>query len=117
MGDREAVELWGIGKRTAARLASHGVRTVADLARADPTELATWFGPTTGPRLRIGWLAEADRGRWRTEPWVPRSKSRQVTFPHDLADAGEIADQVVRDGPRAVRGDQPPTAGWRPMSA
>ena len=31
-----------------------------------------------------------------TEPWLPRSKSRQVTFPHDLADAGEIAEHVVR---------------------
>lgn len=95
MGDREVIELWGIGKRTAARLADHGVRTVADLARADPAELATWFGPTIGPHLRR--LARGGGSRSvSTEPWVPRSKSRQVTFPHDLADAGEIAEHVVR---------------------
>jgi DNA polymerase IV len=32
MGGRDVEELWGIGKRTAARLAAHGLRTVTDLA-------------------------------------------------------------------------------------
>ena len=44
--------LWGIGKRTAARLAAHDLRTVTDLALADRDDLAAWFGPTIGPRLR-----------------------------------------------------------------
>lgn len=33
MGERDVIELWGIGRRTIARLGVHGVRTVA-LARA-----------------------------------------------------------------------------------
>ena len=93
MGDRDVTELWGIGKRTATRLAAHGLRTVVDLALADREDLAAWFGPTIGPRLRI--LARGGGSRTvTTEPWLARSKSRQVTFPSDLTDAAAIADQV-----------------------
>lgn len=94
MGDRDVVALWGIGKRTAARLAVHGVRTVTDLALANRDDLAVWFGPTIGPRLRI--LARGGTSRTiTTEPWLPRSKSRQVTFPSDLTDPAAIADHVA----------------------
>jgi DNA polymerase IV len=93
MGHRDVVELWGIGKRTAGRLAAHGLRTVVDLAVADREDLAAWFGPTIGPRLRV--LACGGSSRTvTTEPWLARSKSRQVTFPSDLTDAAVIADQV-----------------------
>jgi DNA polymerase-4 len=94
MGNREVVELWGIGKRTAARLAAHDLRTVIDLAVADREDLAAWLGPTIGPRL--GTLARGGGSRTVTaEPWLARSKSRQVTFPSDLTDAAAIADQVA----------------------
>jgi DNA polymerase-4 len=94
MGDREVIELWGIGKRTAARLAAHGLRTVTDLALADREDLAAWFGPTIGPQLRR--LARGGGSRTiTTEPWLARSKSRQVTFPRDLTDAAVIADHVA----------------------
>jgi DNA polymerase-4 len=112
MGDCEPVELWGIGKRTAARLAAHDVRTVTDLALADRDDLAAWLGPTIGPRLRV--LARGGSARTiTTEPWLARSKSRQVTFPSDLADpdtiAGEVAamarelcEEIRADGRRAT---------------
>jgi DNA polymerase IV len=94
MGDSEPVELWGIGKRTAARLAAHGVRTVTDLALADRDDLADWFGPTIGPRLRV--LARGGSSRTiTTEPWLARSKSRQVTFPSDLTDLAAIGAEVA----------------------
>ena len=94
MGDRDVVELWGIGKRTAARLAARGLHTVKDLAVADLDDLVTSFGPTTGPRLRI--LARGGGSRTvTTEPWLARSKSRQVTFPTDLTEPSAIADQVA----------------------
>jgi len=32
---------------------SLGITTVAELAAADHTELAKWFGPTIGPHLRM----------------------------------------------------------------
>jgi DNA polymerase IV len=94
MGDRDVVELWGIGKRTAARLAAHGVHKVTDLALAEREDLAAWFGPTIGPHLRR--LARGGGSRTiTTEPWLARSKSRQVTFPHDLTDTAVIADHVA----------------------
>jgi DNA polymerase IV len=94
MGNRDVVELWGIGKRTAARLAAHGLHTVTDLALADSEDLAGWFGPTIGPHLRR--LARGGGSRMiTTEPWLARSKSRQVTYPSDLTDTAAIADQVV----------------------
>ena len=94
MGDCEPIELWGIGKRTAARLAAHDLRTVADLALADRDDLAAWFGPIIGPRLRV--LARGGSSRTiTTEPWLARSKSRQVTFPSDLTDLVAIGDKIA----------------------
>jgi DNA polymerase IV len=94
MGDRDVVELWGVGKRTAARLAAHDLRTVTDLALADRDDLAAWFGPTIGPRLRV--LARGGSSRAiTTEPWLARSKSRQVTFPSDLTNPDVIGDEVA----------------------
>ncbi|HET9562113.1 MAG TPA: DNA polymerase IV [Propionibacteriaceae bacterium] len=94
MGDRQVVELWGVGKRTSARLAAHDLRTVTDLALADRDDLAAWFGPTIGPRLRV--LARGGSSRAiTTEPWLARSKSRQVTFPSDLTDPDVIGDEIA----------------------
>jgi DNA polymerase-4 len=94
MGNRDVVELWGIGKRTAARLAAHGLHTVTDLALADNEDLASWFGPAIGPHLRR--LARGGGSRTiTTEPWLARSKSRQVTYPSDLTDTAAIADQIA----------------------
>ena len=94
MGDRDVTELWGIGKRTAARLAAQNVRTVTDLAQANRDDLAAWFGPTTGPHLRV--LASGGGSSIVTaEPWVAKSKSRQVTFPTDLTDPIVVANQVA----------------------
>lgn len=93
LGDRPVLDLWGIGRRTAARLSAHGLHSVTDLADADRNDLADWFGPTIGPRLQV--LAHGGGShRISTEPWIPRSKSRQVTLPHDLTESGEIADHL-----------------------
>ena len=94
MGDRDLVELWGIGKRTAARLAAHDLRTVTELALSDRDDLAAWFGPTIGPRLRALARGGSSRGI-TTEPWLARSKSRQVTFARDLTDPEEIGQEVA----------------------
>lgn len=94
MGPRPVTDLWGIGKRTGARLHDHGIVTVADLATVERDELAASFGPTIGPGLR----ALARGGTSRTvhpEERVARSRSKQVTYPHDLTDADEIAAQIA----------------------
>src|SRR5262249_62105963 len=51
LGDRPTDVLWGIGSKTARRLAGLGIHTVADLAGTDPRDLAAHLGPVTGPRL------------------------------------------------------------------
>ena len=93
MGDRPVTALWGIGARTAARLADLGIRTVSDLANCDHEQLATHFGPRIGPSLRIQGLG-GDDAPLVDEPHVARSRSREVTFEHDLIDRDEIVGHV-----------------------
>jgi DNA polymerase-4 len=95
MGERPVTALWGIGARTAARLAELGIRTVTDLANCDHDELAVHFGPRIGPSLRIQGLG-GDDAPLVDEPHVARSRSREVTFEHDLTEHDEIEDHVAR---------------------
>jgi DNA polymerase-4 len=103
MGDRPSDALWGIGSRTASKLAELGIGTVRELATADVDELRRRFGPTTGP-----WLASLGRGMGdrtvTSAPWVPRGRSREETLQEDLVDRADleavlrrIAGQVVED--------------------
>lgn len=95
LGDRPTDALWGIGRKTAARLAAMGITTVASLAAADPGRLTTEVGPTTGP-----WLIRLARGQddspVRGDPYIPRSRSREVTFQTDLGDWDAVRREVVR---------------------
>ena len=94
MGDREVDALWGVGPKTAKKLAGLGITTVADLAATDATLLTSTFGPTTGL-----WILLLAKGGGDTnvsaEPWVPRSRSHVVTFPADLTERAEIDAAVV----------------------
>ena len=93
MAERPTDALWGIGQKTAAKLAEMGLVTVGQLAGADPEVLARRFGPATGPYLRL--LARGAGGTTVTaDPWVPRSRSHEITYEHDLTDPAEIAGQV-----------------------
>lgn len=94
MGHRPVTDLWGIGKRTGARLNALGLVTVLDLATADADMLAASFGPTSGPALRA--LARGGTARTVTAEERPaKSHSRQVTYPRDLTEPNEIRDQVA----------------------
>ncbi len=95
MGDQPVTAISGIGARTAARLAEHGVRTVADLAAADHHALARTFGPRIGPSLRLQGIGGDDAPVVDQTP-VPKGRSREVTFEHDLTDPAEVTDTVVR---------------------
>jgi DNA polymerase-4 len=103
MGDRDVDALWGVGPKTAKRLAGMGITTVADLAATDATLLTATFGPTTG--LWILLLAKGGGDSTvRAEPWVARSRSHVVTFPQDLTDRGEM-EAAVRDLARLTLDD------------
>ena len=103
MGDRPVQALWGVGARGAARFAEHGIRTVADLASADPAELARWWGPTTGPRYRALARGEGET-TIRTEPWIARSRSHQTTYPDDLTDRADDRAGAAGTGRPGGRG-------------
>jgi DNA polymerase-4 len=107
MGAMPVTAVWGIGDRTAVRLAELGVTTVEQLARADHAELARHFGPTIGPHLRILGLG-GDDSPLVAEPWVAKSRSKEETFPRDVEGAEAIAaevDRLARDVTASVVGE------------
>jgi DNA polymerase IV len=72
----------GIGPKTTEKLASLGIVTIADLARADTALLRTHFGRSQGT-----WLHEAANGiddRPVITESEPKSLSRETTFGRDL---------------------------------
>lgn len=95
LGDRSTDALWGIGPKTAKKLAGLGIGTVNALATTDPELLAAHFGPSTGP-----WLVRLARGQDHSpvvgDPCVARSHSREVTYQRDLDDWAAVRDEVVR---------------------
>ena len=95
MGDRPVTSIWGIGDRTAARLADLGVRTVRELAAADLAQLRATFGPAIGGHLKVLGLGGGDEPIV-DEPWVARSRSQEQTFEHDVTAPAEIEAHVVR---------------------
>ena len=103
LGGQPVTALWGVGAKTAAKLGELGIATVADLATADIALVAGRFGPTIGP-----WLVQTARGLDGStvsgEPYVPRSRSREITFQEDIeewdrvrAEVVQLADRVVAD--------------------
>lgn len=93
MAERSTDALWGIGSRTSKKLAEMGLRTVADLALADPDTLAERFGPKMGPYF---WLLANGAGDTEVSdtPYVPKSHSREVTFQQDISDLAELTEQL-----------------------
>jgi DNA polymerase-4 len=95
MADLPTEALWGIGKKTSAKLIELGLCTVADLARSDPDVLATRFGPTMGPWYRLLALGAGDTEVTAT-PYVPKSRSREVTFQQNLTERTDLDEQVIQ---------------------
>ena len=94
LGSEPVSALWGIGAKTAGKLAELGIRTVSELAAADIALVAGRFGPTIGP-----WLVQTARGldpsTVSAEPYVPRSRGREVTFQRDIEDWDQVRAEVV----------------------
>jgi nucleotidyltransferase/DNA polymerase involved in DNA repair len=95
LGDRPTDALWGIGAKTARKLAGLGISTVSDLAAADPDALAAVFGPMTGP-----WLVLLGRGRGDADvddsPYLARGHGKEETFQVNISDWSRVQAEVAR---------------------
>lgn len=95
LGARPTDALWGIGAKTAKKLAGLGINTVSDLAAADPDALAAVFGPMTGP-----WLVLLGRGRGDADvddsPYLARGHGKEETFQQNIADWSRVQAEVAR---------------------
>src|SRR6478736_4937332 len=85
----------GIGPKSSARLQVLGIRTIGELAAADPALLLEHFGAHYG-----AWMHEAAHGR-DERPVVtysePQSISRETTFDRDLHPS-RVSDDLTRKG-------------------
>ena len=103
MGERPVGDLWGVGPKTVTKLDELGLPTVAELAAADLETLLQRF-----PLRAARWLSVIARGGGDTEvvtePWVPRSRSKEVTFARDLTERAEIEEQLTILARAARRG-------------
>lgn len=101
MADRPVDALWGVGPKTAKKLADLQITTVWQLAHSDAELLTATFGPRTGL-----WLLLLAKGggddHVSAQPWVPRSRSHVVTFPRDLTDRAEMETAVTDLADQAV---------------
>ncbi len=101
--------LWGIGPRTEEALAAAGIRTVGELARADPVQLERHFG-SRGPFFQQ--LAQGRDDRPVVTEQERKSVGSETTFVRDLPDgpelraqlgriAAEVAERLAHEGVRA----------------
>ena len=95
LGSLPTDALWGIGAKTARKLAGLGINTVSELAAADPDALAVVFGPMTGP-----WLVLLGRGRGDAEvddsPYVAKGHGKEETFQQNITDWPRVQAEVAR---------------------
>ena len=101
MAGRPVDALWGVGPKTAKKLAALGITTVRELAHSDAELLTSTFGPRTGLWLLLLAKGGGD-AEVSAEPWVPRSRSHVVTFPRDLTDRSEMDSAVTELARRAL---------------
>jgi len=95
MAERSTDALWGIGKKTAKRLAALQITTVGELSQAEAQWLADNLGPTMGPWYRR--LARGvDTSPVLGTPYVARSHSRESTYQLNLTDWAEVEAEIRR---------------------
>ena len=101
MADRPVDALWGVGPKSAKKLAVLEITTVGELANSDAELLTSSFGPRTGLWLLLLAKGGGDADV-SAEPWIPRSRSHVVTFPRDLTDRAEMDSAVTELATRAL---------------
>ena len=87
----DVAEVWGVGRRIAARLVTIGVRTALDLVDMSPTVLRAQFGVVmerTGNELRgVSCIALEDLAPAKKQIMTSRSFGEMVTSLHGLGQA------------------------------
>ena len=101
MADRPVDALWGVGPKSAKKLAALEITTVRELANSDAELLTSSFGPRTGLWLLLLAKGGGDADV-SAEPWIPRSRSHVVTFPRDLTDRSEMDSAVTELATQAL---------------
>ncbi len=100
--------LWGVGPKTAERLQSLGIRTVADVRRVPPEVLARWFGKY-GPFLYE--LAHGRDERPVVSHRAAKSHGAERTVRSDLRSRAEVETMVTQLARRVAedlaRGERP----------
>jgi DNA polymerase IV len=103
MAQRPPDALWGVGPKTAKKLAAAGITSVFQLAATDTDELARRFGPTMGP-----WYRALALGAGGTDVsahrHLARSRSRETTFQQNISERPQLERQLVALAER-VAGD------------
>ncbi len=93
MGERPTDALWGVGRKTARKLADLGITTVSELAATETQVLADRLGPTMGP-----WYRRLGRGVDSSPvdptPYVARGHGRETTFQENQTDRAAVAAAV-----------------------
>lgn len=84
----------GIGPKTAAKLADHGIDTLGKLGRAPEAQLASWFGPRLG--VHLGRLARFEHESAVTTVRIAKSESRETTFDRDLLGLEALSPVLAR---------------------
>jgi DNA polymerase-4 len=86
-----ATMLWGVGPKTAARLAEHGIKTIGNIARCPVADLIRWFGEN-GRDLarRAGGVDDSPV----TDEHEVKSISQETTFARDVRDDKLLADTL-----------------------
>jgi DNA polymerase-4 len=80
--------LWGVGPKTQARLAEHGVRTIGDLTMMSTSVLEGLFGEHG---LDLATKAKGIDNRPVTDERETLSMSSERTFERDIADVNELS--------------------------
>ena len=77
----------GVGPAFVKSLEKRGLRTVGDLARSDPRDLAKWFGESG---LRLARLSRGQDSRTVDPDRERKSISAETTFDHDLKSTADL---------------------------
>jgi DNA polymerase-4 len=85
--------LWGVGPKTAAKMAGYGIKTIGDLARRSEADLLRWFGENGREmRLRARGIDESSL----STSHEAKSISQERTFAADVRDDRRLSN-TLRD--------------------